>query len=814
MGAGAEEYESSNSHESVESNFVQSVEASVGGVSGFETGNDGPTEPSQANWPPLPSNGSLETDVSSTMATETVTDVPESTVSRTTNYEEVLMAETTSFDAQFTTYATGMSADIHTTAQSMLRDEEPTSLEHGDTTMSEEETTRTTITETSVTEFTTQTQDQSSSKNSGVKSFGDNGTSDINDIGDREGASSGDISSKLRQMQSRVGFDGPLMVVLTDRGIVEARPSVVRAETEILVHGDEVRHRNVEVQNRDFTPNNTVPQTTYLKNELSGDFDTLTTGVADVVGDTLSLTDTTTEAYPAVMVSETGSEATGISFVDDVATTSLQPVSEHTVIPATDTTVSSESGEDSLKLYQDTKLSQDFHPNSVTDANEFSASQTETSNSVQASELDNSLLYTATEAAQDSAVSKNGNMEHIPSESVSTDDRHVSREEPNTYFLPQALYKDADGTGLQLTPSKLNSTEAQSQPEKSESEISENILEMSEMTTEIPVTIRTELAVDETVTSLSGQTVTPSGKYDGTETGHIAQTTSEPSVTETDGVSVRRKEESSGDCDGNIIPIATEAEDVASEPTRRAECITEHFQSPDMSEPYEPAVSLGPRAEETESVSVQTERFSASETFTEHFNAHGTEQLTEITTLPSNLETTVLAKQTKIGKTEESVSSSSAEPTAGYRLRTDADIEGQEDSVFLNDVADPIPPSTVLHAETVVTSEGTALLPVVFDTFADSSLPSAAETSGPSSTTPAVAAPSAGATAQQTSELLPPCGVVTGGTSPGTQCWLVQFMNANSSVPVCVGSYLDASTIVTSAKGISRSEKFFICVDI
>jgi hypothetical protein len=800
IGTGVEEYEASNSHESVESNFVQSV------VSGFETGNDEPTELSQGYWSLLPSNGSLETDVSSEQPTETV---PANALSRTTNYEEVSVAETTGFDAQITRYATEMSEDIHTTVRSMLGDEEPRSSEHGDTT-TEEETTRTTITESSVTEFTTQRQDQSSSTDSGVKSFGDNGTSDINVIGDHVNTSSNDSSSKLRPIQSRVGFDGPLMIVLTDRGIVEARPSVVRAETEILVRGDKVRHRNVEVPNRDFTPSNSVTQTAYNKNELSGNFETWTTGV---VAETLSHTDITTEAYPAVMFSETGPEGTGTSFVDDVVTTSLQPVPEHTVIPATGTTVNSESGESSLKLYGDTKLLLDFHQNSVPDANELPGSQAKTSNSVQASELDNSLLYTATETlistVQDSAVSKSDNIEHNESESMSTDDRHVSGKEPsivtesNTqYFLAQALYKGADGTGLQLTSSKLNSTDTQSQPEKSESEISENNLELSEITNEIPITIQTELSVHETVT--------PSGKSDVTETGRIAQTVSEPSVRESGGVSVVRKEESSGDCDENVISTATEAERVGSEPTRSAECITEHFQN---SEPYETAVSLRPSAEEAESVSMQTERFSASEAFTEHSNARGTEQLTEITTLPSDVEITASAKQTKINKTEESVSSSSAEPTAGYQLRSGVHSETQKDSAFLNKSTDPIPPSTVIHTEFAVTSDGTTVLPVVFDTVENSSPPSAAETSNPSSTMLAVAAPSTGATTKKTNEHSPLCGVATAGTSPGTQCWLVQFMNANSSVPVCVGSYLDTSTIVTSAKCISRSEEFIISVD-
>ncbi|PNF34696.1 hypothetical protein B7P43_G05480 [Cryptotermes secundus] len=776
IGTGAEAYGASNSHESDQSNFVQSVEAS-----GFETGSAGPMDPSHASWTLLP-----ETDASSTAATETVTD---NALSRTTNQEEVSVTETTEFDAQSNRYVT----DINTTVQSVLGDDEPTSSEHDDTTRSGEKTTRTTITESSVTDFTTQMQDQSSSTNSGVKSSGDNVTSDIN--------VTGDSSSKVRPIQSRVDFDGPLMMVLTDRGIVEARPSVVRAETEIVVHGDKVRHRDVEVQNLDFTPSNTVAQTADHENELSANFETWTT---DVVAETLSPTGTATEAYPAVTVSEADSEGTGTSFVGDVVTTSLQPVHEPSVIPTNGTTASSESGEASIKLYGDTKLLLDFHPNSVADANELSGSQTKTSNSVQASELDNSLLYKATEnlisRTQDSVVSKSESIEHIVSESVSANDRHVSGKEASivTESSTQALYKDADGTGLQLTFSKLNSMDTESQPENSESEIPENILDMSEITNEIPVTIQTELSVHETVTILSENTVTPFGKSDDTETGRIAQTVREPSVRESDGVSVPRKEECSGDCNGNVVPTATEAEGVVSESTRSAESITEDFQNPDITEPYETDACMRPSVEEVERFSLQTEQFSASETFTEHSSSDGTQQLPEITTLPSDVEMTVSAKHTKISNTEESLSSSTANPTAGYQLRSGAHSENQEDTSFLNNISDPVPTSTVIHTEIVVTSEGPTVWPVVVDTVGNSGSPSASGTSKPSSTTPAVA------TTPETSKRSLLCGVAAARTFPGTQCWLVQFMNANSSVPVCVGSYLDASTIVTSAKCISR----------
>jgi hypothetical protein len=441
----------------------------------------------------------------------------------------------------------------------------------------------------------------------------------------------------------------------------------------------------------------------------------------------------------------------------------------------------------------------------VAGANELPGSQTKTSDSVQALELDNSLLYTATETlistTQDSAESKSDNIEHNVSEWLSIDDGHVSGKEPiivtesNTqHLLAQALFKDAGGTGLQLTSSKLNSTDTESRPEKSETEISENNLELSEITNEIPVTIQTELSVHETVT--------PFGKFDGTETGRIAQTVSEPSVRESGAVSVVRKEGSSGDCDGNVISRATESEGMGSEPTRSGDCIIENVQNPHVSNPSETVLSLRPSAEEADSVSVQTKWFSTSEAFTEHSNALGTQHLTELTTLPPGVETTVSAKQTKISKTEGSVSPSSAEPTAGYQLRSGAHSANQENSAFHNNNTDPVPPSTVIHTETVVTSEGTTVLP-----------PSTLETSSPSSTTPAVVVASAGATTQQTSEHSPLCGVATAGTFPGTQCWLVQFMNANSSVPVCVGSYLDASTIVTSAKCVSRSEELIISVD-
>jgi hypothetical protein len=802
IGTGAEDYGASTSHESDENNFVQGIVAAVGGVSDLEAGNIGPTEPSQAYWSLLPSNGSLGTDDSSVTTIETVSDIPDNDFSRTSNYEKVSVEETTSFGTQSTRYTSEMSADIYTTMQSTLRNEELAISEHSDTTISEEETTRTTITETSVTEFTTQMQDQSPSTDFRMKSLGDNGASDVNVVGDSR--------SQVRPIQSRVGFGGLPMVVLTDQGVVKAHPSVVRAETEIMIHGDKVRHRNVELQNRDLTPNDAVTQTTYHRTELSGNVERWTTGDVGMVTETLSHRDTTAEVYPAVRVSETGADGTGTSFVDDVVTTSLQQVSEDTVVPATGTTVSSESGEVSLKLYGDTKLLQDFHLNSVIDDNEFSRSQTKTSSSVLATELDHSLFFTAPETlitTEAPTVSKDENIGHNLSETVSTDVSQISGEEPNTVtesneqnFLTQTLYKDTEGTGLQVTPSELSKTDTQSQPAKSESEISKNILKISDVTNEMPLTILYDLSVDEMVTSLSGQTVTPSGKFDGAETGHIPQTSSEPSLKESDSAPVLRKQDISSDCDAYV----------GSEPTKKPECITENIQSPDLSEPHETSVFLRPSAKETESVSMQTERFSASETFTEPFSS---QQLNEITTLPSNIETTISEKQTEMNKSEESASSST---TAGYQLRSGVHSGDHDDSSLLNnaeDIIESIPPPTIIHTEIVVTS----MLPVLFNTVGhsgssrtvqNSKTSSTVASSIPSIATPAMTDESVGVTTHQTIERSPLCGVGTSGRFPGTQCWLVQFMNANSSSPVCVGSYLDASTIVTSANCVSRSEQF------
>jgi hypothetical protein len=663
VSAGAEDYGTSSSQESEDSNLVQGA---VAAVASLDT----------AYWSPLPSNGSLETEHSSTAAVGTVSDA---------TYGEVSVVETTGFGGQFAGYAT----DIITTAQS---EEEATGSECSDTTASAEGTAGT-----SVTESAAERKDGSSGTDSGAKPFGDNGTSDSSGTTDSSGTSdsSGDESTTASSSKSRPIQSRPLMVILTDRGIVEVRPSAVRAETEIVVHGDDMRHRNVEVQNR----HDAVAQTTYHTSESSGNFETWPTG--GVGGHE----DTATEAYPGVTVSETASERTGTA-----ATSALQSVPEDTALPATGTAVSS----------GDTTL--------LTGGNELSGSLRRTSNSVPGAELDNWHLFTATETliptAQDSSVSKSENTEHTVSESVSTGDRRESGLEPRPVSQGNKLIS----------------------PAESEAELSRNDLQISELSNEIPVTIRTEMSLDEIMTTSPGQTLTLSWKH-----GDTAQALSGPPLRDS----------------GRVPVVSTQ-------------------QRPEATSTATEPVSLQPSALEAGGDSAHTEHFAAPQTFDEHLNTQGTQTFAEITTSLPNMETTV----------------SGSEPTAEQlnQLKSDAHSWNQEDGAFLNDVenaSDPIAPSTTVDAEIVVASEGT--------TVGNSSPPGAPGTADRS--TPSSTAPSSGAATQQSTHHSPVCGGATSGRSRGKQCWLVQFVEANSSSPVCVGSYLDEATIVTSATCISRSEE-------
>jgi hypothetical protein len=686
--------------ESDESNLVQGVEATAGGVAA----SDGRTEPSQAYWPPLPSNGSSETDDSIAAAVETVTDAA---------YEEVSVAETTYFGGSFTTYATDTSEHTHMSVPSDDSDTAPT----------EEETAWTSATETSVIDFAAPEQERSTDTAPGVNAFCDSGATDSSVGGGLGAASSSGGRSQLtpaRPVQSRVGFGGPLMIIQTDRGVLEARPSVITAETEILIHGDDVRHRTVEVQTRDFAPINAAAQTAYQENELqlSGNFETWPTDGAGSVVDALSQRDTTTEAYPAVTGSATDSEEAGTAFVEDVMTP-LPAMSEHTDTPSTGTAVSSE----------DTVLLQDLSLNSVIGGNEFSEPQ-RTWNSDLAAELDNSPSYRATETSV-SAGSRREDTEDTDSGSVSTDDRQEQSTvtDSSGHLLTQILHED----GLKLASSTPNTTSAHSQPEKSVSEMSRNSLTISDGSTEIPVAILTEISVADIMTTASGQTMTPSWEYGETEVEDGAQTVPEPCLQEGESVPVSREPEDPGDCDGTAVSPETG-------PTRT---------TGNSAEPQEaPVVSVEPSAEGADSESGAP---------TEHVSTQATALLSDTGT------------------------SASAEETPAGGTGGGAHGESQQDS------------------EIEVTPEGrsTPVVPAMVHTVANSSSATATETSDP-----------AGPTVVTAPQHSPLCGVAPPGSAPATRCWLVQFMDANSSSPLCVGSYLNTNTIITSAKCISRSEDF------
>jgi hypothetical protein len=818
------------------SNFVQNAESSA-----LEADSSIPLESSvQPSQVSLPSNVSLKADDNGTTAT---TDISDSPVTDTMKYEDFLVAEAADFNAQdddalqSNSYTTEMFTDIYTTAENFLRNTEMPSLKPNDTTANTERKSEeySTVTEPSVTQMATQIHNQSSSAGSGVKLSDSIGDRDSSAVGhsriqsDNETSGSGNSSLKNEQVESRDDLD---RTTLSVRGIMVAHPSMVSARSEIVVRDDNTRHRNVKIKNRDVTTLEAASQTTYYRTELSASVGGTLTGSYGMVTNTVSHRDTVTESYSAVTVSETGTEETVPSYVDNMANTTVQPVFEDTVVPVTDpnqglqdttTVMESESGEASSKLYGDTKLLQQYDQNLFVDTSEYSGYQTNLSALFLPTELDNSLERTVTEthmSATQNLAGSESDVANILSESESIDNRQAPEKEPGTaaesngqHFFTQILYKDIAGTGVKMVSSKWDKTDTLSQPSRSASEISKNILNFSEISNEVPVTIPTTFTAHETTRNVSGQTMTLSEKDQGTKPEYITYALSHK---ESDTVSIilALKKDSLS----SVLPKTTEGLSVVNKEVST----TDHTQKPELSGLHETTLSLN-----TDDVSMQTDQVSSSRTITEHVNSLGTQQLNEITTefLTQNIKTSTVSA---IKETLDSVSSSSAEATTGHQLKSGTQNENHT-TVFLGkdsespdnseNITESIPTATIIHSEITVTSEATRVLPVVLNKEGSSSPSSTMESSNsfsimessnssittgssiPTNTIPELTVPSADITRQQTTEQSPLCGEETSGT----KCWLVQFMSPYSSnSSVCVGSYLDSNTIVTSAGCVSR----------
>jgi hypothetical protein len=762
----------------------------------------------------------------------TTTDVSYSPTSDAMKSEELTAQD----DAlQSIRYTTEMFTDIYTTTENILRSTEALSSKHSDaavnTQLKSEEYSA--ATETSATQIATQVQNQGSSADSGLKvpdSVGDRDESVVGNSqtqSDNESSKSDNSSWKDEQVELQDDLDGTQGV----RGVMVAQPSVVSARTGIVMHADKARHRNVEIKNRDISTSEAATQTTYYTAELPASVEGGLTAGDGMVANTVSHTDIITESYSAVTVSETGTEETVPSYVDNVANTSLQRVFERTVLPITDprqgpqdttTVMGSQSGVAPSKLYGDTKLLHESDQRFFVDTGEYSGYQTNSWASVVPTELDNSLGHSVTEtlisATQNFAASEDDVINTLH-DSEFTDSRQAPEKEPDAaaesnrqHFLTQSFYEDTARTGVKVVSSELDERDALSQPSGSVLEMSNNTLNFSEISNKIAVTIPYTFTPHET-RNLSAQTVTSSKKEEGTKPGYVTNTVSQKESDTTTMISALRKHDSFS----NVLPKTTEDLSVMRKPVHKEVSATDHSQKPELSGLHEINLSVY-----TDEVSVQTDQVDSSRTITEHVSGLGTQQLNEITTefLTSKNKTTV----SPIKGTLEPASSSSVEATRQQEKSSTENVN--QATVFLGEdgespdnaekVTELIPKGTIIHSEIIITAEATRVLPVVSNKEGSSSPSSTVDSSDSfsimessnSSTTigssistsmiPDVTVPIAG-------EQSPPCGEETSGNFHGSKCWLVQFVNpysGNSSV--CVGSYLDSHTIVTSASCLSR----------
>ena len=841
VGTDSEDYGASNfpSAESSEGNYVQNAEMSVGGVSDLQNASGIPTETNiqtnQALWSLSSSNISLHTSDNSATTSKMDPDISNRDSSDTVTYEEVLVTEEAGFStqddtSQFVSYTTEMSTNIYVTTTNILTNTDVLRLERTDETVNTELGSEEQTTETSVTQFPTHIQDQSSVEHSAVKSSGDTGDRVLSN-------SKSNNSLKYKLIESRADTDRMPLTVLTDKGIIQAYPSMVKAETEILVHDNETRHRNYEVLNHDVATKETVSQTRGYETELSDvDEKWKSDDVREIK--TVSHRDTTTEFQPSVTVNEVSNAEELPSDMDNVAVTLLQSVSDKTITSLTplhqgsgDTATKLEikSGEVPVKLYGDRKVIQDYDQNLFVNTNEFSGSHTEPSTFILSTDLVSSLLLTATDTTistvPNSEVSKDEIITNILSELMSTDykqlpskDHNATTENTGNFFFTQSLNKYTAEADLKTVSSDLDTIDMLFQPSKTESEILKNTKKEPEIINGIPFTITTEHPLHGKMTSMYTQTTTSSSK------NHATKTSAKPVYNGSNKIAIVQAL-GNEDKAQSFMSEATEVTSLGIKSTSKEEIVTDISESPRLGL-YETTVPLQPDMLESKGNSVHNNQLSTSETITEHVTVLGTEQLNEITTnsLPSNVE--MSENQQEVDRTEGSDVSSSTAPVGGLELRSGTEIESKtaefvESDSNLEDVTEFMSTTpTVISNETSVTSEGNTGLPVVFKTFGISTPSITMQSSGPSSTAessyPSITVhspilsnsivPADGVTTEQTSVSSSLCSVETFKKFQGTKCWLVQLLTHSSIGSTCVGSYLDSNTIVTSASCVSRLE--------
>ena len=814
-GTDSEDYGASNfpSAESSEGNFVQNAE-----MSDLQNTEES-IQTNDVSWSLLSDNMSSHTADNSATTSDMDFDISNHDSSGTVTYADVLVTEGAGFSTQSdafesTSYTADISTDIYPTTSDILVNTDVSRLEHNDQAGNTELESKEQTTETFVTQFPAYIQDESFA----VKSSGD--------TGDRVHSSSNSNNSlKNEPSESRAETDRMALIVLTDQGIMKAFPSVVRAETEILVHDNKTRYRNVKVQIHDVTTTEAVTQVREFKTELSDSEERWTTDSLMEVK-TMVHRETATELYPSVTLSEIGGADKLSSGVDNVAVTLLRSASNDTITSSTvldqrsrDTTTNTEIkyGETPVELYEDSKVLKEYDQNSFVNANELPGSHTEPSTSVSSTDLASSQLLTVTNThiltTQNLEVSKNEVIDNVLNELMSTEYKPFPGNELNAVtestgqsFLTQSLYKDTAGADLKTVSSDLDRPDMLFQPSKTESEIFTNTVKVPEIINGIPVTVTTELPLHGKVTGIDRQTITSSGENHDTKTW---SNTLHKGSNNIGFVTALRNEDRAG----NVMSKTTEGTSMEMKSTGKEELTGESFESSELGL-YETTVPLQPDMLETVGISVQSNQFSTLQTITERVKVFGTEQLYEITTksLPSNVE--MSEKQQEIEKTEESDVSSSTEQAGDLQQRSGTETENKtadflESNSNSEDVTGFISTTpTVISSEINISFEGNAVLPVEFKTVVTSSPANTADGSDPSVRVQSSIVPTAGVTTQQTSQPSSLCSIETFEKFQETKCWLVEFLPLHSnSRSICVGSYLDSNTIVTSANCVSRLEE-------
>ncbi|XP_069701094.1 mucin-22-like isoform X2 [Periplaneta americana] len=445
------------------------------------------------------------------------------------------------------------------------------------------------ITESTVAEIAT----ESLNPNLSVVSSGDMKT----DVAERDDIESDDDKEannvRKRPIQARVELGTPF-AVLTDKGIVMAHPSVVKAETEIFFAGDKDRNRNIGEQT--FSTDETVggmmteettesgTKTTMYRTEVSVSVERRTTGGVGVVTRTVSRRDAT----PTNLLGERK---------DDV-TEEHTPVSEMTsTLPSI--LLNSDEKFKSTTLSMNDNLDETLK---LENENEPALPPITTRETVFPTELDNSLSLTATEApkstAQYSDIAKDNSIQNGLSE-TSPIYNPPTTEVPNFVTEKYPEYQsearneisksNSENNGMTATVSSkgtetttIASIDAKKIPSNSSTNNLKAVSQASEITTEVPSTTNdgfTTYSSLEDLTTPPAFITTPS--YDKSTIGNGGNFNVLPNTKEKDVTKLTKEESEVDETTTTEISLSSRTKNmtVAYKPTEKYPSMNETLNS-------------------------------------------------------------------------------------------------------------------------------------------------------------------------------------------------------------------------------------------